>query len=58
MVSIIILYIIFLFEKCFPILKLKNVKTVCPKRIIKGQKKKKDQKSKTYEPHKRDKNRS
>jgi len=36
MLSLVILYILLLFCKCFPI--LKNVKRVCPKRIIKGKK--------------------
>ena len=39
--------------------KLKNVKRVCPKRIIKGQKERKNiKKVKKYEPQKEHKNRS
>ena len=41
MVSLVILYIHFLSTKSFPILKLKNLKRVCPKIKIKGQKERK-----------------
>jgi len=45
MISLVILYILLLSTKCFPILKIKNVKRVSPKRKIKGLKEK-DQKRK------------
>ena len=41
MVSLVILYILFLSAKCFPILKIKNVKRVSRKRIIEGRKERK-----------------
>jgi len=48
MLSLVILYIPFLFCKYFPM--LNNVKRVCPKRIIKGQKETKIKKVKNMNP--------